>query len=164
MSDISELERRIVAALERIDSGLEVLRQMPAEAAPQPVQDEGEVSRLAEALEAERIANAQLTERVRAIKERQETAVSALEKKVERLTQRVGVADAEMQRLREINEELSAANRDLTAAAAAGIPDPGLINRAMQTELAALRAQRAAEMAEMDGILAELKPLIGEVA
>jgi hypothetical protein len=34
----------------------------------------------------------------------------------------------------------------------------------MMPELAALRAARAADLAEMDDILSELKPLIGEVA
>ncbi len=42
--------------------------------------------------------------------------------------------------------------------------EPHLLNRAMMTELEALRAARAADVAEMDEILSELKPLIGEVA
>ena len=38
--------------------------------------------------------------------------------------------------------------------------DPGLINRAMQAELEALRATRAAEASEMSDILAALGPIV----
>lgn len=163
MSDITELERRISAALERLDAGIEALAAapQPAEAA---VRDDAELARLNEALEAERAANAQLTERVRAVREKQETTVGALESKVERLSGQLDAADAELQRLKRLNEELSEANRELGAAAARGVAEPDLINRAMITELEAMRAARAAEIAEMNEILAELKPLIGEVA
>ena len=76
----------------------------------------------------------------------------------------IGAADAEIRRLKQLGDELTETNRALTAAAAAGVAEPALINRSLMSELDALRAQRAAEIAEMDGILAELKPLIGEVA
>lgn len=163
MSDIAELERRISAALERIEAGLDRVDAMPA-AAPVEARDDAEVERLREELEAERTANAQLTERVRAIKDKQETMVGALEKKVERLTMQLNAAGEDAQRLRQFNEELTESNRALAAAAEKGVVEPGLINRALMTELEAMRAARAAEMAEMDEILSELKPLIGEVA
>ena len=41
--------------------------------------------------------------------------------------------------------------------------EPHLLNKAMQAELEALRATRQSETVEMDEILAELQPLIGEV-
>ncbi|MEI2804971.1 hypothetical protein [Albidovulum sp.] len=167
MSDIAELERRISAALARIDAGVEALAAMPpAEpaAGPSAIRDDAEIMRLAEDLDAERAANAQLTERVRAIKEKQEGVVGALETKVERLTGQLNTADAEIQRLKRLNHDLSEANRALGAAAAAGVAEPDLINRSMISELETMRAARAAEIAEMNEILAELKPLIGEVA
>lgn len=167
MSDIAELERRISAALARIDAGVEALAAMPTAAPatrPSPIRDDAEIARLAEELDAERTANTQLTERVRAIKEKQEGVVGALEAKVERLTGQLNAADAEIQRLKRLNDDLSEANRALGAAAAAGVAEPDLINRSMMEELEAMRAARAAEIAEMNEILAELKPLIGEVA
>ncbi len=163
MSDIAELERRIAAALERIDTGLDALAASPAPEPAEP-QDEAETLRLTEALEAERVTNAQLTERVRAIREKLDATVGALESKVERLTGQLTAATEDVERLKRLNGELADSNRALAAAAEAGVADPGLIDRAMRTELAALRAARQAEIAEMDGILAELKPLIGEVA
>jgi chromosome segregation ATPase len=167
MNDIAELERRITMALERIGAGLDMLgttgggAPMPAAADPEVG---ARIAELEDALEAERSTNAQLTERVRAIREKQETMVGALEKKVARLTQQADTATMEVQRLRQINEDLSDSNRALSLAAAEGVAQPELINHAMMTELDALRAARAADLAEMDDILSELKPLIGEVA
>ncbi|MFN6951655.1 MAG: hypothetical protein ACK4NE_03560 [Albidovulum sp.] len=163
MSDIAELERRISAALARIEAAVEGLDAKPAEPAPAP-HDGAEIARLTEALEAERAVNAQLTERVRAIKEKQETMIGALERKVERLTAQIDAADAEIRRLKRLGDDLTETNRALTAAVASGVADPSLVNRALMSELESLRGQRAAEIAEMDAILAELKPLIGEVA
>lgn len=163
MSDITELERRISAALERIGAGLDLLGQ-GAGAAPAAAADAGELTSLREALDAERTANAQLTERVRAIREKQETMVEALEKKVVRLTEQLNAAGLELQRQKQLNTELTEANRALSDAAQEGVAEPHLINRSMMTELEALRIARAAEMAEMEEILSELKPLIGEVA
>ncbi len=157
MNDMTDLARRLSAALERISIGVDEA----GDAAPRG--DEGEVA-LREALDAERTTNAQLTERVRAIKEKQETMVSALETKVARLTEQLNTAGAELQRQKRLNGELADANRALSDAAKAGVSEPHLINRSMMTELEALRAARAAEMAEMEEILSELKPLIGEVA
>ncbi len=165
MTEITELERRISAALERIGKGLEALGsgEAPAAEAVAPETD-GETAELREALEAERAANAQLTERVRAIKEKQETMVSTLEKKVAQLTEQLNNADVELQRQRRLNADLTDANRELSEAATKGVSEPDLINRSMLTELEALRAAREAEVIEMNEILSELKPLIGEVA
>lgn len=165
MSDIAELERRISAALERIGTGLDQLGDFPpaSSAAPSGAEAE-EIALLQDALDEERGANAQLTERVRSIKEKQETMVGALERKIAQLTEQLDVAGQDMQRLKQANAELAEANRALADAARDGVMEPHLINRTMRVELDALRAARAAEMAEMDEILSELRPLIGEVA
>jgi hypothetical protein len=157
MSEMTELARRLSAALERIGTGLEA-------AAGEPAATTGDSTALQEALEAERTTNAQLTERVRAIKDKQETMVGTLEAKVARLSQQLDAAGAELQRQNRLNADLADANRALSEAASKGLSEPHLINRSMQTELEALRAARAAEMAEMEEILSELKPLIEEVA
>ena len=171
MIDISELERRILFALERIDRGVDALTIgggiAPLQAAaPDAVasRDHTEAGELRSALEAERGANAQLTERVRAIKDKQETIVSDLEKKVGRLTQQLDFAGAELQRQRRLNADLVKANQALSDAARERVIHPELLNTSLMTEIEAMRAARSAEMAEMEEILAELKPLIGEVA
>jgi len=154
MSDIADLERRISAALARIGA---VLEAMPPAAATVDVV-------LSEALETERAANAQLTERVRAIKEKQEIVVTALEKKVAQLTRQLDASARELARQRSVNAELVETNRMLNDAARGTLATPELVNAAMESELTAMRAARAAEMAEIEEIMAELKPLIGEVA
>jgi recombinational DNA repair ATPase RecF len=165
MNDIAELERRISAALERIGQNIDGLPAgQTAAPIPAPAESDKVQAELQEALEAERSANAQLTERVRAIKEKQENMVSALEKKVARLTQQLDAAGAEAQRQLRLNAELTETNRALSEAARSGITEPHLINKSMLTELEALRAARAAELAEMEEIISELKPLLGEVA
>lgn len=166
MDDIAELERRILYAMERVSVGLDGLAAAPlASAASAPSAERaGELEVLRAELEAERAANAQLTERVRAIKDRQEHMIRGLEDRVAHLTSNLETQGAELQRQRRLNGDLTAANQRLSDAARANLADPGLLNSAMATELEALRAARNAEMAEIEDILAELKPLIGEVA
>jgi hypothetical protein len=165
MNDISELERRILYALERIDVATAQIGGSVADRpADPPASTAVDVDALKAELEAERLANAQLTERVRAIKEKQETMVIALEKKVARLTQQLDANGTELQHQRQLNVDLTAINRKLSEAARTGLIDTETLNQSMETELTALRVARSAEMAEMEEIMAELRPLIGEVA
>ncbi|GGH60307.1 hypothetical protein GVY41_16840 [Frigidibacter albus] len=161
MSDITEYERRIAAALERIGHGVEALAQ-PVAVAPEPAPagDAGEVIALREALESERAANAQLVERVRAIKEKQDSTIGALERRVAKLTAQLETGGLDAAKLRRANTQLSDASQALREAMAAALPEPHLINKAMLAELEALRALRASDAAEMEEILAELKPFL----
>ena len=154
MSDISELERRITAALDRASQALERLSAAS--------EDTGDIEAMKAELEAERVANAQLEERVRAIKEKQETMVAGLEAEVLRLKEAVRARDGEVRRMRSVNEELRASNARLREANSEGLADAGLVNGAMVSELEQLRAERAAERAEIDEVLATLEPLLKE--
>jgi hypothetical protein len=155
-SEIAEAERRLAAALERIGKG--IARIGPAPKGPP------EVETLKEELEAEKMANAQLTERLKALRERDTSSLAGMEAKVDRLTQQLDVQGLELMRMRKVTMQLRDTVRALNEAAIQGNTDPHLINKAMQTELEALRALRQTEVAEMDEILAELKPLMGEGA
>ena len=118
MSDISGLESRIAAALDRIGRGIE---------AQAPVSEPDSVLQ-------ERLAS-------------QQTQLQAL--------------DVELQRLRASNTQLRALNTQLRNAVTEGL-SPQLIDVAVAAEVEALHAQRTADAAEVDAILAELKPLIEE--
>ena len=161
MSDIDELERRITAAMDRIGQGIEALSSVSTE---QASADPEELQRLQGSLEDERLANAQLEERVRAIKLKQETKVAALEKEVEE--QRAGMArlDADLQRLRKANDQLRESNQALRRANESGVGEPHLINKAMLTELEGLRAARAADASEAQAILNGLAPILAAAA
>ena len=155
MNDITELERRINAALDRIDSGLGA---MPAAgAAPS---DAGELATLQEALESERTANAQMEERIKAIRKKKDRTTAAFEQEISRLRDEVTRLATDTQRLEKVNGQLRANNQALRDANERGVGDPDLINTAMLTELDSLRMSREADRAELDAILGELKPLV----
>lgn len=191
MADISELDQRIQAALERISNGLEGLGQAAADAA------------LAEEIEAERMANAQLEERIRALREQHEAQlreteasaserVAAIESEMgqlrathenqlqevqtqanERLAaleedlgqSRAAAEEAKSQNraLRQSNQRLNASLASLREAGVAGV-EPHLLNHAMMSELEALRTLRTSDKAEMEEILGALRPLLKEGA
>lgn len=152
MDDISEFERRITAALDRAAQALDRLGA-----------GDGEDSTALKAeLEAERVANQQLEERVRAIKEKQETMVARLEQDVARLKDALKTRDAEVQQMRSVNEALRDSNASLREANAKGVGDADLVNSAMVTELESLRAARAADRSEIEEILATLEPVLKE--
>lgn len=152
MNDITELERRITAALDRIGTGISGISGASDSTA--------ETARLREALEAEQTVNAQLEERVKAIRDRQEQTVSALEAEVARLREAVGQHQTELQRLKRIGTQLRQNNVALREANQQGVGDAHLINKAMLTELDALRTTREADRTELDAILGALKPLL----
>lgn len=161
MDTIAELERRITSALMRIDRGLDGLaRQAQAPAEPEAAADEqSEVARLTEALSEERMVTAQLQERLRALKDRDAAQTMPLEAEVARLTKQLDVQGLEMQRLKKTVVSLREQLRSMTDAMAEDRVEPHLINKAMLTELEALRALRSAEAAELDEIILALDPL-----
>ena len=159
MSNIEEMQGRIMAAMERASRGLEKLGA-EQDAGPDLTQD----------LEDERLANAQLTDRVKTLKQRLETETAAIQTKLDaaeaKLAQndqaeaKMRDLDVELQRVRRANAQLSDACAALREANAEGVGDPHLINKAMMAELDALRAARKAETAEADAILQALSPLV----
>lgn len=157
MSDIAALEGRITAALDRIRAGMDAM------SSGGDVIGNGQVSDdIVTQLEEERTANAQLVERVKALKDTQDGRMSALETRVEAQRAQMAQLDGELQRLRASNADMRELNAQLRAAATEGVGDAELINRAMMAEIDALHAQRGADAAEVDAILSELSPLIRE--
>ncbi|NCO87388.1 MAG: hypothetical protein GW886_12240, partial [Rhodobacterales bacterium] len=110
----------------------------------------------------EQAVNAQLEERVRALKDRQDTRMAALDAQIAGQRQAIAALDQELQALRQSNADLRDLNAQLRAAAEDGVAEPELINRAVMAELDALRATRAADVAELDAVITALKPLITE--
>jgi len=182
MSEIAEYERRISFALERIGRGVEVLAQKrvasaaepepaiksdpilpqaeiepPLEAiapAAEPDATVAEVAQLQAALEAEREANAQLSERVRAIREKQDTTLNAMERKYGAAVRAQEAAFKEVAALKAANSALIASNRKLMDEGVA-FSEEGLM-----AELTALRAARASEANELGDIIDGLAPIL----
>ncbi|NDV00476.1 hypothetical protein [Pseudoroseicyclus tamaricis] len=154
MEELHELEARISQALHRIQAGMGAMNRPVAGQGPE------DFARLEAALDEEQTANAQLEERIRTLKGKLERAKEEQAAEAERHREGMGRLDGELQGLQEANAELRDASEQLRRAAEEGVSDPELINRAMKAELEALTASRAAEIAEIDAILAEFRPVL----
>lgn len=164
MQQIAELERRITAALERIGRGVETL-SLSAVAHQGDAAgggDAAEIARLAEALEEERMANAQLNERLRVVREKDSGVQASLAAKLATSESQLEAYGGELTRLRRTVIQLNGELGKLREAAVSGVAEPQLINRAMLAELEAMRGSRASEAAELADIVAALNPLIEE--
>ena len=149
-TDITVLERRIAAAFDRIGEALDKV-----------VADAGDAD-LHARIAVERDANAQLTERLRAVKAREAEARALLEARIAELTQQIDAQAIELQRLKKTAVQLRETLRAQTDAAAEATSDPQLVNRALLAEVEALRALRQTEAVELGAILSELAPLVAE--
>ncbi|MEX3315143.1 hypothetical protein [Sulfitobacter sp. PS-8MA] len=152
MSELDEYQRRITAAMDRVAKGVDRIKPAPAE----PDED------IVQALEEERLANAQLNERIKSLREGYEGELATLRDRVESSAAQMGQIDLDLQRVRQANEQLSEACEKLREANAEGLADPKLIDTAVIAELESLRATRAIEMAEIDAVLSALAPLVEE--
>ena len=153
MSDIEDLTRRISEALERAASTIEGIGA-PA----------GNEADLSEALEAEKTANAQLEERVKAIREKQETLVSELEAQVASLTETLESRDKDLQQIRSVNATLRETTAKLREANAAGLADADLVNASLQSELDAALAAMETDANEIAEVMASLDAIVKEAA
>lgn len=129
MQDVTDLERRIIAALERIARAA-----APARADLAPQGGAADAAGLDEALAQERQARAEALRRLDELAARQSEAAQA--------------HAAEIAALKALHATQS---RDLVALA-----------ERLKADLAALRAERGAEAAEVSRILAALGPLVQE--
>ena len=167
MNDIAELERRIAYAMERIAKGVEALDKAapPAQAtaADQSGHDD-ELAQLRAQLTEERLANAQLEERLRVIKQKQQAQAERSEAELASTRSAMTQLDAELSRLRRANEQLEASNSALRKANEANVGEPHLINKSMMAELESLRAARQTDLAEVEAIKSALSPLLKEAA
>lgn len=165
MSNIEELQSRITAAMDKIGAGVELLAQRPAEA--------GDTVALSEALEEEKLANAQLEERLRALHAKHDDELAALRTELDRSEEisqlradldaqsaAMTRLDTDVQRLRQANDQLRSSNASLREANEEGVGEPHLINKAMLAELEGLRAARATDTAEVAAVLAKLEPML----
>jgi hypothetical protein len=161
MSDLASYERRITAALDRIARRIEAGGAAKSGAPPRgPDPADATIAQLRASLEKERATNAQLSERLASARQRQDGQLGQLERRVARLTEQLDLQSLEMLRLKKANTRLMEANAALRETCVQNFPDHQLINRSISADLEALQAERRAEMAEMEEILSELRPLV----
>lgn len=162
MANPADFERRLTRALDRIARTVAKLQATPAVApsSPTTATEPADVTELRAQLVSERAKTAQLTERVNAVKQRQESSFSTLERRLARMTEQLDLQSLEMLRLKKANTKLIEANRQLREGHEAKVIEPSAINRSLLAELEALRAERAADRTELEDVLAEIQPLI----
>lgn len=161
MQEITALEKRIAAALDRIGRGLDRPAAAPrVQTAPDAPVDGAALAALQAQLDEERALTSRLQKQLRVSKERE--AKGDTQEKIDRLTQELDVQGLELQRMRRVNTALAQQVETLREAHMSGMAEPQLINKSLVVELDALRALRLAETAEMDEILAALEPHLTE--
>ena len=166
MGQIADLEQRITTAFARIAAAVAALEARPAPAAPVADTTEltpdltAELITVQTALDEERMAHAQLAERLKMLRDQDAKAQAALTAEVAALTRQLDAQGLDVQRLSGTVAQLREELRRLREAAEPGMADPQLINRTMLAELEALRATRAAETTEMAEIIAALTPIL----
>lgn len=178
MSDIEDLDRRLKAALERIDRAIE--SGAPTQPQAEPVTEaaidqaaldnaiaqardaEAQVAALQSALDAAQAQNAQLSARVAQLEAAQAEQVPQATHPD--MTADVARLSADVQALQAANQQLRDNNTALRAANEQGLANAELISQSAEAELIALRAARAADRSELDMILTNLRPIIEETA
>ncbi|WP_305970325.1 MULTISPECIES: hypothetical protein [unclassified Mameliella] len=163
----AQLERALAEARAEVDTEPAPVAAPETEPEATPT-DALEVTELEEALEDEKMANAQLEERLRVLRARladlEAQSAEAPEPETAPSPEALIALDEQLQDLRAANEELIAANTALREANAQGVGDPELINRGLQAELDAMRTMRATDAAETGAVIEALGPLLAEAA
>ena len=178
MSDIEDLDRRLKAALERIDRAIE--SGTPTQAKLEPATEaaidqaaldnaiarareaESQVAVLQSAVDAAQVQNAELSAHVAQLEAAQAELVPQATQPD--MTADVARLSADVQALQAANQQLRDNNTALRAANEQGLADAELINQSAEAELTALRAARGADRSELDMILTNLRPIIEETA
>jgi|GEM_PF-1079445 len=157
MKVLSAAERRLIAALDRLDHAVEQAGRRMAETpaarhdvpAPPAAPPDGGIS-----------------PEIAALHDRQAATLEAMQTRLAEADERLATAGEQAARLAAANEELAQANRALIEAAGGGPDvwaDSGEVATfaALQAEVEALRAARAAEIAQMGEILDALDRMLG---
>ena len=161
MTDISRAERRLIAALDRLDHAVERgarrIAQSAAEtsAAPIAAPDTAET--------APPVAEAPVSAEIAALHDRQAATLEAMQVRLAEAHDRLASAGEQAARLAGANDELARANRLLIDAASGDwtADGPDATRAALEAEVEALRAARAAEIAQMAEILDALDRMLG---
>lgn len=149
--DITELSRRISAAFDRMDQGLEALSRKSAPAPTPAPEGEGSAA-LLRALEAARASSDDWAERYRALQAQMSAETLAMASEITRLTGELAAARA----------ALSVPPDTIAAPDTAEVDELTARIAEQEAELETLRAERAFDATELAAIIAALDPLVQE--
>lgn len=146
-ADLNASEKRLIAALDRIDAFIDRAGSLDAP----PAQMDGGADLHAQ--------NQRLSEELAALREGQSDLLAGYETRLADANERLHVAGDEAARLAAANDALIAANRELLGAETIGDDQR---HAALEAEIKALRAARAAEIGQMDDIIGALDRMLGK--
>ena len=154
MQDITELQQRLAAALDRIEADVEQLARPAPPPEPVPEAPQGpDPDALAAELSAERELVQQLQERLKSTHERHEARVAAVEAELQTAHALLAGIEEDRDRLKAVTEGLRAQCEALRHAHANNVTDAEPANSAMATEIEALTALRESDRSELDALL-----------
>ena len=173
MSDIWVLEQRLAAALRRISTATEALPKafmVGASSSNFDLTHSGSQNSDATALAEVRSRLTAASSKLTAQEKKIEELVQALEDSREKQASPIRIEDSQsnlladafseleidLSQLTQSNRQLRAANQNLRDANAEGLSDAGLINSGLQSEIDSLSAERAAEKAQLQVLIAAL--------
>ena len=154
--DLTASEKRLIAALDRIDHFID-RATMARAIAPAPVAAEGGLAEIEARLHAAQGENQRLSGELVLLHERQAALLANCETRLSDANERLSGAGLEAARLAAANEVLAEANRALIAASGLPADETRL---ALEAEIESLRAARAAEIAQMGDLLEALDRMI----
>lgn|GEM_PF-1254111 len=146
-NDLNASEKRLIAALDRLDGFIDRMAATGAGAGPAP---EGDI----------RQDNRDISDDLSALVDEQAEQLAELEARLVATDERLNVAGDEIARLAAANEALASANRELIASQPDSPADE--VRRALQAEIDSLRAARVAEAGQMAEIADTLDRMLGE--
>ncbi len=165
MQDITELERRIAAAFDRIDRGLEQADRARASVAPPSEDispaDTAHAALLLRSLESATASSADWAKRYAALEAQLADVTLSMAGEIAKLTEALATAKSAALSASDSPDQPQQSAQDLQAL------DVQLTElrrqlAAQETELTQLRAQRSVEIEELKSIVAALTPLIEE--
>ena len=174
MSDISDLEQRLAAALRRISAATESLPKVAAiQAASSRSDPTTAISKSSDAIEFAEIrfnlavATTKIIEQDKKIvvlgqalglaQENQITSMPAEDTPSNLLVDAVSALEVELSQLTQSNTQLRYANQRLRDANSKGLSDVSLINSGLQSEINSLNAERKADKAQLHVLLTALR-------
>ena len=174
MSDISDLEQRLAAALRRISIATEFLPKAPAIGAV--LSSSGLATATSESLDVAELAEIRsklnsattkiieqeekivaLTQALGLAQENHDLAIPAEDTPSNLLVDAISVLEVELSQLTQSNTQLRQSNQGLRDANSKGLGDAGLINSGLQSEIDILNAERTADKAQLHVLLTALR-------
>ena len=174
MSDISDLEQRLAAALRRISIATEFLPKaavigatLSSPGPPDATSKSLDVAELAEIRSKLNSATTKIIEQEEKIvaltqalglaQENHSLAIPAEDNPSNLLVDAVSALEVELSQLTQSNMQLRQANQGLRDANSKGLGDAGLINSGLQSEIDILNAERTADKAQLHILLTALR-------